>query len=60
MHSAHAAFRFMIFMIPIVHAVKKISENEKKNLDNHIRFFLYEKFKELDYISNHKIQYTCI
>jgi len=38
---------------------KKVSEN-KNNLDNHIRFFLYEKFKELDYISNHKIQCTCI
>jgi len=25
-----------------------------------IHFFLYEKFKELDYINNHKIQCTCI
>jgi len=49
----------MIFMIPIVRIVKKVSEN-KKNVDNHIRFFLYEKFKELGYISNHKIQCTCI
>jgi len=44
--------RFMIFMTSIV--VKKVSEN-KKNIDNHIRFFLYEKFKESDYIGNHKI-----
>jgi len=37
-------------MTPIVRAVKKVSEN-KKNVDNHIRCFLYEKFKESDYIS---------
>jgi len=62
MHSAHIERRvprFMIFITPIVHVVKKVSEN-KKNVDNHIRFFLYEKFKESDYISNHKIQCTCI
>jgi len=46
----------MIFMTPIVR-VKKVSEN-KKNVDNHVRFFLYEKYKELDHISNHKIQCT--
>jgi len=34
-------------MIPIVRVVKKVSEN-KNNLDNYIRFFLYEKFKQLD------------
>jgi len=28
----------MIFMAPIVRVVKKVSEN-KKNVDNHIRFF---------------------
>jgi len=44
----------MIFMTPIVRVVKKVSEN-KRNVDNHIRFFLYEKFKVSDYISNHKI-----
>jgi len=43
---------FMIFMTPIVRVVKK--EN-LKNVDNHIRFFSYEKFKESDYISNHKM-----
>jgi len=60
MHSVQIRVpRFMIFMIPIVRVVKKVSEN-KKNVDNHIRFFLCEKFKELDYISNHKIQCTCI
>jgi len=46
-----------IFMIPIVRVVKKVSEKKKMII---IRFFLYEKFKELDYISNHKIQCTCI
>jgi len=38
----------------------KKSFRNKNNLDNHIQFFLYEKFKELDYISNHKTQCTCI
>jgi len=47
----------MIFMTPIVRVVKKVSEN-KKNVDNYIRFFLYETFKELDYFSN--LQRTCI
>jgi len=42
----------MIFMSPIVRIVKKVSE---KNVDNHIRFFLYKKFKESDYINNHKM-----
>jgi len=49
----------MIFMIPIVRVVTKILKN-RKGVDNHIRFFLYEKFKESDYISNHKIQCTYI
>jgi len=49
----------MIFMTPIVRVVKKVSEN-KKNVDNHIRFFLCEKFKDLDYISNHKTPCTYI
>jgi len=36
MHFAHTrAPRFMIFMTPIVRVVKKISENEKKNVNNH-------------------------
>jgi len=39
--------------------IKKVSEN-KKNVDNDILFFLYETFKESDYINNHKIQCTCI
>jgi len=55
MHSAHPTVsRFTIVMILIVRAVKKVSEN-KKNINNHIRFFLYEKFKESDYINNYKI-----
>jgi len=39
-------------MTPIAHVVKKVSEN-KINLDNHIRFFLYKKFKESDDQSLH-------
>jgi len=42
----------MIFTTPIVRVVKKVSENK----NNIIIFdFLYEKFKESDYINNHKI-----
>jgi len=49
---------FMIFMTLIVRVVKK--KKNKENEDNHIRFFSYEKFKESDYINNHRIQCTCI
>jgi len=50
----------MIFMTPIVRVIKKVSEN-KKNVDNHIRFFYVKNLKNyIDYINNHKIQCTCI
>jgi len=42
---AHPRSAFHNFHDPIVRVVKKVSEN-LKNVDNHIRFLLYEKFQK--------------